>query len=121
MPFGGVGSSGTGAYRGQASFETFTHRRSVTTTPGWMEKLLAVRYPPYDGKLKRLRLQSTLKPNFDREGREIKGLGHWLGLLFSLGGSSSKEAILRWAVVALIAVGAKRKVDTGSAWPAWLK
>lgn len=29
LPFGGVGSSGYGAYRGRAGFETFTHARAV--------------------------------------------------------------------------------------------
>jgi beta-apo-4'-carotenal oxygenase len=52
MPFGGVGNSGQGAYRGKASFDVFTHRRPITRTPGWMEKLLAVRYPPYAGKVR---------------------------------------------------------------------
>ncbi|KAF8864936.1 aldehyde dehydrogenase [Acephala macrosclerotiorum] len=108
LAFGGVGDSGQGAYRGKASFDTFTHRRSVVQTPGWMEKLLDVRYPPYDGKLKKFRQMSEMKPNFDREGREIKGVGYWLGLVFSLGGESLKGALFRWAVVALIAVGAKR-------------
>ena len=44
LPFGGVGESGQGAYRGRASFECFTHRRTVVETPGWMEGLLKVRY-----------------------------------------------------------------------------
>jgi beta-apo-4'-carotenal oxygenase len=52
MPFGGVGNSGQGSYRGKASFDTFTHRRAITKTPGWMEKLLDVRYPPYAGKVR---------------------------------------------------------------------
>lgn len=51
LAFGGVGDSGSGAYRGKASFDTFSHRRSVTNTPGWMEALLDVRYPPYAGKV----------------------------------------------------------------------
>lgn len=29
LPFGGVGESGTGAYHGKASFQTFTHAKSV--------------------------------------------------------------------------------------------
>lgn len=29
LPFGGVGQSGTGAYHGKASFDTFTHQKSV--------------------------------------------------------------------------------------------
>lgn len=44
LPFGGVGQSGTGSYRGRSSFECFTHRRTVVTTPAWMDKVLAVRY-----------------------------------------------------------------------------
>ena len=44
LPFGGVGESGQGSYRGRASFDCFTHRRTVVETPGWMEGLLAVRY-----------------------------------------------------------------------------
>ncbi|RMD42380.1 hypothetical protein DV735_g2733, partial [Chaetothyriales sp. CBS 134920] len=72
LPFGGVGDSGSGAYRGKASFEEFTHRRSYTTTPNWLESLLAVRYPPFLGaaKFKQYAAMSVLKPNFDRQGRE---------------------------------------------------
>lgn len=82
LPFGGVGSSGQGAYRGKASFEVFSHRRSVVKTPGWMEKLLDVRYPPYTAaKLVKFRQTSELKPNFDRQGNQIKGLKYWLGLV----------------------------------------
>ncbi|MCJ1242529.1 hypothetical protein MMC14_010537 [Varicellaria rhodocarpa] len=40
LAFGGIGDSGTGVYRGRASFECFTHRRSVTTTPAWAERVL---------------------------------------------------------------------------------
>ena len=45
LPFGGVGPSGTGAYHGRASFETFSHRKSVLTRgTGFDLKLM---YPPY--------------------------------------------------------------------------
>ncbi|GAO51540.1 aldehyde dehydrogenase [Saitoella complicata NRRL Y-17804] len=47
VPFGGVGESGMGAYRGQTSFDAFSHDRVIAKTPGWMEKIMAVRYPPY--------------------------------------------------------------------------
>lgn len=82
MPFGGVGSSGQGAYRGKASFDVFTHRRSVTSTPAWIEGLLDVRYPPYTlKKQKKFAGMNELKPDFDRQGRTI-GWGSWfLGLL----------------------------------------
>ncbi|CAI6342154.1 unnamed protein product [Periconia digitata] len=77
MPFGGVGDSGTGAYRGKASFDVFTHRRSITKTPAWMEGLLSVRYPPFtDKKFKQYRNMSALTPNFDREGN-AQGWGGW--------------------------------------------
>ena len=29
LPFGGVGMSGMGAYHGQYSFDTFTHKKGV--------------------------------------------------------------------------------------------
>ncbi|SFA72401.1 Aldehyde dehydrogenase family protein [Lentibacillus halodurans] len=29
LPFGGIGNSGTGAYHGKYSFETFSHRKSI--------------------------------------------------------------------------------------------
>jgi aldehyde dehydrogenase (NAD+) len=45
LPFGGVGPSGTGAYHGRASFETFSHRKSVLTKPTWIDPSVA--YPPY--------------------------------------------------------------------------
>jgi beta-apo-4'-carotenal oxygenase len=82
MPFGGVGTSGQGSYRGKASFDTFTHRRSVTTTPKWIERLMDVRYPPYGPKKqKKFAAMNDMKPNFDRESRAL-GWGAWfLGLL----------------------------------------
>ena len=81
LQFGGVGESGQGSYRGRASFDCFTHRRSVVTTPSWMEGLLAVRYPPFagTGKLERFRGMSDLKVTFDREGRSTGWFGRWLG------------------------------------------
>ena len=56
LPFGGVGESGSGAYHGRHSFETFSHRKSVYRR--WVRPDLPLRYPPYDEKqlgwLKRL-------------------------------------------------------------------
>jgi len=45
LPFGGVGESGMGAYHGRASFETFTHRKSVLRKPFAVDPPIA--YPPY--------------------------------------------------------------------------
>jgi aldehyde dehydrogenase (NAD+) len=45
LPFGGVGASGLGAYHGKASFETFSHQRSILTRGVWLDPPL--KYPPY--------------------------------------------------------------------------
>jgi len=44
LPFGGLGESGMGAYHGQASFDCFTHRRSVLRRAFAFDSRL--RYPP---------------------------------------------------------------------------
>ncbi|CAD6505203.1 BgTH12-00697 [Blumeria graminis f. sp. triticale] len=119
LPFGGVGDSGQGAYRGKSSFDTFTHFRSVTTTPAWMENLLSLRYPPYDGKLKKARALNDLKPNFDRDCKEIKDSRYWVKLLLSLGGGSIYLSLTKWATIILIALAAKSLVNL-NALPAWL-
>lgn len=49
LPFGGVGSSGMGAYHGRASFDAFSHRKAVVSKPFWLD--LKVRYPPYPKSL----------------------------------------------------------------------
>ena len=54
LPFGGVGESGMGAYHGRASFETFSHAKSVLTKPTSIDPSIV--YPPYRGlKAKLLR------------------------------------------------------------------
>lgn len=45
MPFGGVGSSGMGSYHGRASFDTFSHYKSVLKKANWLD--LPMRYHPY--------------------------------------------------------------------------
>ncbi|MBQ9137485.1 MAG: aldehyde dehydrogenase [Alistipes sp.] len=45
LPFGGVGNSGMSAYHGRDSFNVFSHRRAVVTTPTWID--LPFRYMPY--------------------------------------------------------------------------
>ncbi|KAI4598033.1 hypothetical protein KJ359_003842 [Pestalotiopsis sp. 9143b] len=91
LPFGGVGTSGQGAYRGKASFDTFTHFRTVTDTPGWADKLMNVRYMPYDvSELKQYLWLNGGKPDFDREGKQITGVGYWSWLVLGLGGPTAK-------------------------------
>ena len=45
LPFGGVGNSGMSSYHGRESFDVFSHRRAVVTTPTWLD--LPFRYMPY--------------------------------------------------------------------------
>jgi aldehyde dehydrogenase (NAD+) len=45
LPFGGVGPSGMGAYHGRATFETFSHKKSVLVKPTWFDPSFF--YPPY--------------------------------------------------------------------------
>ncbi len=49
LPFGGVGDSGIGSYHGKASFDTFSHYKSVLKNYFWLD--LNWRYAPYKGKL----------------------------------------------------------------------
>jgi aldehyde dehydrogenase (NAD+) len=49
LPFGGIGTSGIGAYHGRNSFEVFSHKKSVMRTPTWFDP--SIKYPPFKGKL----------------------------------------------------------------------
>ncbi len=53
LPFGGVGPSGMGRYRGRAGFECFTYARSVTRR-FFLRDLFATK-PPYGKQLEQLR------------------------------------------------------------------
>ncbi len=48
LPFGGVGDSGIGVYHGKASFDTFTHYKSLLKKPFWGDSNW--RYAPYQEK-----------------------------------------------------------------------
>ena len=48
MPFGGVGQSGMGGYHGKASFDTFSHQKSIVSKANWLD--LPVRYPPFTNR-----------------------------------------------------------------------
>ena len=52
LPFGGVGGSGYGAYRGRHTFEVFSHLKGIMVSPTWFD--LPLKYPPY-GSLKFLK------------------------------------------------------------------
>lgn len=50
LPFGGVGSSGIGAYHGKTSFELFSHQKAIIKKANWLDAPL--RYPPYNLPMK---------------------------------------------------------------------
>ncbi|HEY9813798.1 MAG TPA: aldehyde dehydrogenase family protein, partial [Candidatus Sericytochromatia bacterium] len=50
LPFGGVGASGMGSYHGKASFDTFSHKKSILNKSFLVD--LKVRYAPYKEKIK---------------------------------------------------------------------
>lgn len=55
LPFGGVGTSGLGSYHGKASFDTFSHHKSVLIKSMHLDVPLI--YPPHhDGKKKWLKM-----------------------------------------------------------------
>lgn len=53
LPFGGRGASGTGAYHGKYTFDTFTHHKSVVKSSFLFDP--SVRYQPYKEKLRLVR------------------------------------------------------------------
>ncbi|GAB5410456.1 MAG: aldehyde dehydrogenase [Balneolaceae bacterium] len=53
LSFGGVGSSGFGSYHGKASFDSFSHQKSIMKKSFLVD--IPVRYAPYEGKLKWLK------------------------------------------------------------------
>lgn len=53
LPFGGVGDSGIGSYHGKASFDTFSHYKSILNK--FFRFDFNLRYPPYGDKLAMLK------------------------------------------------------------------
>ncbi|KAK5043446.1 hypothetical protein LTR84_011982 [Exophiala bonariae] len=107
LPFGGVGDSGSGSYRGRASFDCFTHRRSIIHTPSWMEPMLALRYPPFTNttKLHRYNRMTLLKPDFDRNNNQKINI-FWY--LLTLGSGTAKSGAFRATMLAAVAFLLKR-------------
>jgi beta-apo-4'-carotenal oxygenase len=110
-PFGGIGQSGCGSYRGKASYDTFSHRRTIAEAPKWSDALMRMRYMPYS--FKRIE-QSPLRPpwsglSFDREGNPVRGLKYWFGFFAGLGASGPKGALLRWVIVLVSALALIRR------------
>ena len=60
LPFGGVGPSGMGNYHGKASFDNFSHKKSVLNKSFLLD--IKIKYPPYKQKLKYVRRLFRLIP-----------------------------------------------------------
>lgn len=73
--------------------------------------MLNIRYPPYEGKFAKFAKMTTLKPNFDREGKVKFDLLTWI---FTLGAGSAGKGVMRAMVVALVAFAAKQYLDKRS-------
>ncbi|KAF3384829.1 hypothetical protein F1880_002318 [Penicillium rolfsii] len=73
-PFGGVGGSGHGYYHGPYGFQTFSHLRTIVSSPKWFERLLAFRYPPYSAvnKSKMPTTKATFKRNETIHDQRVK-------------------------------------------------
>jgi aldehyde dehydrogenase (NAD+) len=54
LPFGGVGTSGVGAYHGKGSFDTFSHKKSVLKQTTLFD--IPVRYPNVKNGLKKIKM-----------------------------------------------------------------
>ncbi|KAH0602779.1 uncharacterized protein H6S33_008429 [Morchella sextelata] len=99
VPFGGVGESGHGKYRGRDTFESFVHKRPVLSQPMWIEKQLRLRYSPYTPESLKM-IKSMLGDPKSPYGRDWDGKSAplWWRVL-SFGAADTKGMLLRWVVL----------------------
>lgn len=96
-PFGGVGSSGMGAYHGVYGFKAFTHMRTVVALPMWLDGLMKVRYPPFSNEnVKKVLVKNSqgFKRGETMEDQTV-GNGSWL---------VSRQSIGSWVKLAVVAM-----------------
>ncbi len=74
LPFGGVGESGMGAYHGKASFDAFSHRKSILYRGMSVE--VYARYPPYTTKKQQI-IRALLSRDFLGLLLVLLGLRKW--------------------------------------------
>ena len=53
LPFGGIENSGMGVYHGKATYDVFSHKKSILKKSNLVD--IRLRYPPYKGKMKLLK------------------------------------------------------------------
>lgn len=87
IPFGGIGNSGMGRYRGKFGFDEFTHEKAVLKRMFFGEGLASARYPPLtDEKLKGLQQLTGKRRAFPRFLKAVVPTVPYLlmGFLFGL-------------------------------------
>lgn len=78
LPFGGIGSSGSGRYHGKFTFDTFSHQRAVFEKSTWPDFAGSLTHPPYTENKSRIfqffflcnpciKKEDIIKPSMDLE------------------------------------------------------
>lgn len=83
----------------QENYDVWVHRLPITSSPGWIESIIAIRYPPYAGKLSKFKAASTLVPEFGLNGQKLTL--SWLRFIMTLGGGTVAAGAGHAAVIAV--------------------
>uniref|UniRef100_A0A915MJE6 Aldehyde dehydrogenase n=1 Tax=Meloidogyne javanica TaxID=6303 RepID=A0A915MJE6_MELJA len=95
LPFGGIGNSGMGRYRGKFGFDEFTHEKAVLKRGFFGDSLASSRYPPLTSEkmrsLQRLTGKRHKMPSFLRflPGVSFVFIGILIGFIVRSASSSS--------------------------------
>ncbi|KAG6829108.1 hypothetical protein H0H92_005650 [Tricholoma furcatifolium] len=99
LPFGGVGPSGYGSHTGKFGFDAFTHFRASLDSPGWLDRIIGFRFPPYNAS--KFSAAQRLLPSLPARpmgppssATESKRWGKWfiLAFLMALAGGLTKRS-----------------------------
>lgn len=100
LPFGGVGSSGMGAYHGKRGFDAFSHQRAVYIASRLVPVGDIVAYPPFsEGSLTLLRAMFNYVPNRllpKNAGAIVGGAGVVIVVLNIVGWALAPAAANAW-------------------------
>ncbi|KAJ7172042.1 NAD-aldehyde dehydrogenase [Mycena filopes] len=105
LPFGGIGASGGGGYHtGKYGFMMFTHLRASIDTPGWIDKILGFRFPPYSqNKLDKIHSRLAIKLPARPNGPPLAGA--------TSGGAARKWFLLAFALAVVGALTKMKKLQ----------
>ncbi|KAL4861465.1 hypothetical protein BDV12DRAFT_180251 [Aspergillus spectabilis] len=73
-PFGGVGHAGMGYYHGEYGVNAFSYLRTYIELPGFLDRVMGFRYPPYTARKTKQMVRST-RAWFDRDGNDRSNIG----------------------------------------------